>query len=142
MAPIAAGSQLVEDIEVLLNVLGDHCNHICEWTLRQDLQHPRLAGGSCPVMQPCYMRQGRPQYDIKEDLESLLELGFNFRQIAEIIGVSERTVRQQRMFFGLPVGNNYSSISDDDLDFTINILQVSRGGSLVHTDTHCQSGLF
>lgn len=76
VAPIPAGSQLVEDIELLLNVLGDHCNHICEWTLRQNLQYPRFAGGSCPVMQPCYMRQGRPHYNIKEDLKSLLELGF------------------------------------------------------------------
>ena len=140
VTPIAAGNQLVQDIELLLSVLGDHCNHISEWTLRQDSEHPRLAGGMCPVTQPCYARQGRPQYDIKEDLESLLELGFNFRQIAEIFGVSERTIRWRRMFFGLPVGNNYSTISDDDLDFTIsNILQVRC--SIVHTwcdDTHYQ----
>lgn len=125
MAPIAAGSQLVEDIELLLSVLGGHCNHIREWSLRQDLEHPRLAGGTCPVTQLCYMRQGRPPYDIKEDLESLLELGFNFQQIAEIFGVSKRTVRRRRMFFGLPVGNKYSTTSDDDLNFTINILQVT-----------------
>ena len=49
VTPIAAGSQLVQDFELLLSVLGDHCNHISEWTLRQDSVHPRLAGGMCPV---------------------------------------------------------------------------------------------
>ena len=38
------------------------------------------------------------------------------------------------MFFGLPVGNNYSAISDDDLDFIIHdILQVRcEGWSLLY----------
>ena len=73
------------------------------------------------------MRQGRPPYDIrKEDLESLLELGFNFVQISAILGVSERTIRRRRMLFGLPVGSNFSPISDDDLDLVIgSILQLS-----------------
>ena len=71
VAPIAAGSQLVEDIELLLRVLGDHCDYLSEWTLRRDREHPRLADSTCPVAQPRYMRQGRPPYVIKkEDLES------------------------------------------------------------------------
>ena len=115
-----SGRQLIEDIEVLLQVLSNHCNHIVEWTLRQESEHPRLAAGSCPVTSPCHMRQGRTPYDIrKEDLESLLELGFNFVQIAEILGVSERTIRRRRMLFGLPVGSNFSPISDDDLDIVV-----------------------
>ena len=67
VADIASGSQLVEDIELLLSVLSGHRDHIVEWTLRQDLEYPRLAAGTCPVTQLCYTRQGRPPYDIKRN---------------------------------------------------------------------------
>lgn len=120
-------NSLVADIEVLIGVLGAHCAHLTEWTLRQDIDHPRLPTGTCPVMlQRDHVGPGCPSFDIKKgDLESLMEIGFNFRQIAGIVGVSERTIRRRRALYGLPVGNNYSSISDGDLDFIItNILQV------------------
>lgn len=40
------GGQLVEDIEVLLNDLSRHCDHISEWTLQQDADRHRLV---CPI---------------------------------------------------------------------------------------------
>ena len=59
-------------------------------------------------------------------MEALIEAGFNFRQMATIIGVSERTIRRRREFFGLPVGDNFSDISDHELDVIVaGILQVS-----------------
>ena len=119
--------QLVEDIEVLLNVLSRHCDHILEWTLREDADHPRLVGATRPITRE-YCGRGRPPHEIrKEALEALLELGFNYRQVGTILGVSERTVRRRRIVFGLPVGpSSYSTISDGDLDFIINnVLQVS-----------------
>ena len=82
VAPIGAGSQLVEDIELLHCVLGDHIN---EWTLRQVLEHPRLVQGTYMPSDTTVLHE-IPHYDIKEDLESLLELGFNFCPNAEILG--------------------------------------------------------
>ena len=120
-------NSLIADIEVLIGLLGTHCAHLMEWTLRQDTDYPRLPTGTCPVTRQGHHGPGRRPFDIrKEDLESLMEIGFNFRQISRIVGVSERTIRRRRALYGLPVGNNYSSISDGDLDFTItNILQVN-----------------
>ena len=95
--------QFVEDIEII-NVLSRHCDHILEWTHRKDTDHPRLVGATSPIMRQYYGR-GRPRYEIrKEDLEALLELGFNYRQVGTILGVSEKMVRRRRIAFGLPVG--------------------------------------
>ena len=38
---VSADCPLVNDLENLSTVLSVHCNHIVEWTLRQDLQYPR-----------------------------------------------------------------------------------------------------
>ena len=63
---------------------------------------------------------------VVSDLEALLEAVFNFRQMATILGVSERTIRHRRELFGLPIGDNFSHISDHDLDGIVaGILQVS-----------------
>ncbi len=70
--------------------------------------------------------RGRPTFQVsRQPLEGLLELGFNFRQIAELIGVSERTIRRRRELYGLPIENTYSNISDEELDGIVaDILQV------------------
>lgn len=53
-------------------------------------------------------------------MEALIEAGFNFRQMATILGV---TIGLRREFFGLPV---FSDISDYELDVIVaGILQVS-----------------
>lgn len=70
--------------------------------------------------------RGRPAYIIsKVQLETLVELGFNYHTIARILGVSERTILRRRVEFGLPVGYTFTDITDDDLDNVVRgILQV------------------
>lgn len=123
--------QFVEDIKVLLDVLSRHCDHISEWMLRKYAYHPTLICATCLVTRQ-YIRRGRPSYEIRrEDLEALLELGFNYRQVGEILGVSEITIRHWRTAFGLPVGaNSYSTISNSDLD--CNVLEVGTCIIIIH----------
>ena len=65
-----------------------------------------------PEVVRCLGECGRPAFMISQDqMEGLLELGFSFTRIAEIIGVSERTIRRQRIMFGLPVGADRYSIA-------------------------------
>lgn len=113
---------IVQDLEYILSALHHHSEHITEWTL---LHEQSVITATIPPQAEVNGR-GRPSYQIcKEDLESLLELGFNFQQIAKIIGVSVRTIRRRREFFGLPIGDHYSSISDDELDRVVaDIMQV------------------
>ena len=126
VSELTGQNSLIADIESLIGLLGEHCAHLREWTLRQEAECLRLPTGTCTIAPYHSVGPGRPPFDIKkEDLESLMEIGLNFRQISRIVGVSERTIRRRRAQYGLPVGNNYSSISDGDLDFVIaNILQV------------------
>jgi hypothetical protein len=81
--------------------------------------------GSCTVNTTGYLprlipeyRSGRPRFDIQkaEQLEHLLSIRFNCRQIADIIGVSLSTVRRRMAEFGLSVSFLYSKISDQELD--------------------------
>ena len=77
-----------------------------------------------------YGSRGRPAYAIhEEELQSLIELGFSFHQIAVMLGVSERTIRRRRELFGLPIGADcYSQISDEELDVVLNdITSLTEG---------------
>lgn len=72
-------------------------------------------------------QRGRPSFLISfEQLEALIDLGFNLRRIALILGVSERTVRRRREVYGLPIGRDrYAELSDAQLDGVISsIMQV------------------
>ena len=58
---------------------------------------------------------GRPAYSItKEQIEELRETGLTWCSIAELLGVSERTLQRRRIEFGIQP--NFSEISDHDLD--------------------------
>lgn len=62
-------------------------------------------------------RYGRPRIDISyEQLLYLIENRFTVRQIADMVGVSERTIYRRMSEFSLSVHMLYSSISDNDLD--------------------------
>ena len=64
--------------------------------------------------------RGRPAYIIsKAQLETLIELGFNYSAIARMLGVSERTILRRRVEFGLPVGVTFTDITDGDLDCAV-----------------------
>lgn len=71
---------------------------------------------------------GRPKYCIKE--ETLLEfrnLGFNWKQIANILLVSRWTVSRRVKELGIQDFVNYSSISDDELDDVIMSYKNNHG---------------
>lgn len=69
--------------------------------------------------------RGQPPYVIsKVQLETLIELGYNYSTIAWMYGVSERTLFRRRVEYSLPVGLSFTDISSD-LDVAVrSILQV------------------
>ena len=70
-------------------------------------------------------KQGRPMYEIhREELEGLRHLGFTWKKIAEILYVSERTLRTKR--HELEITDKYIGIKDNELDdFIQEILEES-----------------
>ena len=65
-------------------------------------------------------RRGRPRLDIQvEQLEYLLHLGFKCPKIADVLGVSLRTVRRRMHEFGFSVTALYSSITDPELGLLV-----------------------
>ncbi|RXN38427.1 hypothetical protein ROHU_001117 [Labeo rohita] len=60
---------------------------------------------------------GRPQYSItQEQLRFLLEYNFSTKQMAEILGVSKRTVKRRLRKYNISLRDRYSNLSDSDLD--------------------------
>ena len=59
-----------------------------------------------------------------DELEALIELGLSMKRIVSILGVSERTIRQE--MYGLTIGREgYSALADNELDLILSdILQV------------------
>ena len=56
----------------------------------------------------CGGRRGRPSYEISEEqLQFLLEQGFQVKQISSILGVSSRTVERRMSSFGLSISGRY-----------------------------------
>lgn len=60
---------------------------------------------------------GRPRFQVaKEQLQHLLEASFTVPQIAKMIGISTRTVHRRMSEFGLSVQEQYTDITDSELD--------------------------
>lgn len=70
--------------------------------------------------------RGRPAYIVSRvQLETLIELGYNYSTISRMFGISERTLLRRRLEYDLPVGHTFTDITDNDLDITISsILRV------------------
>ena len=67
---------------------------------------------------------GRPSYDIsKEQLEALLDVGFNVGQIAEMLQVGKRTIERRISQFGVSA-RSFSDISNDDLDSAVGEIKL------------------
>lgn len=65
---------------------------------------------------------GRPKFLItKEQIDGLRSLHFSWKKIAEMLGVSERTVRRRKQEFDMAIGRSvtYSEIDDDELDIFV-----------------------
>ena len=74
---------------------------------------------------------GRPLLSVtKGQLEHLRSLHFPWKKISEILHVSISTINRRRLEFGME-DENYSSISDEDLDFIYRSLSSRDGGNLL-----------
>ena len=79
---------------------------------------------------------GRPRCLIPfQQLESLVESRFTVPQIATIIGVSPRTIHRRMTEFGLSISNQYSEMTDEQLDEIVLRIQhdfPTCGNRLMH----------
>ena len=67
---------------------------------------------------------GRPRYDVNHTLlQQLLDLHFTVTEMAEILGVSPRTVSRRLASLNMTVRSRYASISDHHLDDIIRAVQ-------------------
>lgn len=68
---------------------------------------------------------GRPSFVVSpEQLSFLIENGFSVPQIADMVGVSVRTVRRGMTEFGLSIRAQYSTIIDSELDGIVREIQT------------------
>ena len=68
---------------------------------------------------------GRPAFKLaKEQIEQLWDTGMNWKEIANFLGVSARTLHRKRIEYGIE--QNFSEISDADLDKQVQeVLQLT-----------------
>ena len=112
-----------------LNQLSSILHAFVELYSDNALQIEDSSNGPDRILQCSVLRsglRGRPPYVIsKVQLETLIELGYNYSTIARMYGVSERTLLRRRVEYSLPVGLSFTDISNDDLDVVVRgILQV------------------
>ena len=122
--PVVAGGMLAEDLLVILADIAGYTEHYTDIIGTESGNEP-ICTPSCPVERR--NTPGRPPFHIEgSQIEAMMELGFKYEDMAAIVGVSSRTLRRRREQLGLPLGRNYSEISDFDLDAEIvSILSVS-----------------
>ena len=119
-------TDVLDDIIVIIQALDENTNHY--YRLMAELEQDRsmsLNTATCPVHLRAY-QPGRPKYFIaKSAIESMMLLGYKYEEMARVLGVSVRTLRRHRHDLGLPVGQNYSLLSDEELDAIVtSILRV------------------
>ena len=74
------------------------------------------ASAPCSTTNPQHQR-GRPSFDISmETLDCLLSRNFTVPDIASMLNVSVRTIRNRMTAYNLAVGNSYTRMTDDELD--------------------------
>ena len=75
--------------------------------------------------------RGRPKYVIPvNQLVELRSLNFSWKEIAKMLGVSEKTILRRRCEYCLPIGeDSYTTISDRELDDTISSILSSSPNS-------------
>ena len=94
-------------------------DHSCE----QACKKCKIHSGWCLYVTPSVHRMGavgRPRFDIpREQLSLLIESQFTLPQIADIIGVSERTIHRRMSEYGLSIQYTYSEMTNLELDSVI-----------------------
>ena len=67
---------------------------------------------------------GRPRFFVpREHLEYLVENRFTVPQIAELIGVSPRTVHRRLAEFGISISSQYAEVTDEYLELVMSSIQ-------------------
>jgi AraC-like DNA-binding protein len=97
--------------ETFSDVLGDIQNKICEISSRP----------ATPTQIQCIVTHtgdpGRPAIQIScEMIENLRGLGFTWKKIADILGVSRWTLYRRMRECGVSSASNFSSLTDEELD--------------------------
>ncbi|CAB3995673.1 Retrovirus-related Pol poly [Paramuricea clavata] len=80
---------------------------------------------NCPIAST-ENRPGRPHYVIgEEQIRFLRELHFSWIKIANLLGVSESTLRRRRILYGMTTEEepNWAMITDDELERTVREIQ-------------------
>ena len=99
----------------------------CLSTLRSiDELRTYVATGSLHPVQPVQTGLvGRPSFQVSPDqLSFLVENGFSVPQMADMIGVSVRTIRRRMSEFGLSIQAQYSTITNSELDRIVSEIQA------------------
>ena len=113
--------QLISDVDIIIQVLSHYLVHYNDVTNSISDQ----ASECSTVLRTGH--PGRPRYVIdKSIIEGMSLLGYSYEDRARLLGISSRTLRRHRHNLGLPVGGNYASLSNEELDTIISsILRVS-----------------
>ena len=113
-----------------LNQLSAILHHFAQFYGDKAMEMEDLSSGpdiliQCPVSQTG--TPGRPSIIIsKAQIETLIELGYNYTTIARMFGISQRTLLRRRSDYALPIGRPFTDISESGLDTAVrSITQVS-----------------
>ena len=100
-------TSIIETLQEARGLLGE----VVEDLYHIPIHHPLKVFSGC---------KGRPRYEIPhEQLELFLEYGFSLRKMAEMLGVSEKTVGRRLKELGLSISNSFFCIIDAELDSII-----------------------
>ena len=110
---------VLQDISQLMAILHEFAHFYNEHAMEiEDLSSGPDLLLQCPVTQTG--APGRPTIIIsRAQIETLVEMGFNYSTIARMFGVSQRTLLRRRIEYGLPVVCSFTNISDTDLDAAV-----------------------
>ena len=109
-------TQIESIIDEVLSIIHSYKTRLAE---RISFFHLRETG--CGTLHAVIVNselQGRPSYAVSEEqVISLRSIGFRWNQIADMIGISERTLRSRCAEFVTVDGSkNFTNLSDADLD--------------------------
>ena len=129
-----ATSVIQHDVAVTLDMLAQCCdvtslenidaaiqasNRVLQALDHTNENHPVAVEQSCG-------QRGRPRYELhRQQLEYLVSNAFSVREIAAMIGVSDRTVKRRLNEYGIKIRDTYSHLSDSELDDVVQQIMTS-----------------
>ncbi len=102
----------------IMNILLELYTKLWEFCIDREARNPTLN-----------RERGRPTISVSEEqLNGLVELGFSYREIAKMLGISDSTLLRRRRELELDgtVANHFSVISDEELDNAVQIISVTH----------------